>query len=292
MQRTSRCLVLGLVLGLGMTSAPGHAADAGIFTLVEGAARVLREAKWYKLAPGARIQEGDIVDAGDKAQVQIELAKGGALNLVGPATLFAAAIPFRNDKFTGTPEFALPRGWLKIVAKTADAGVRVRAPGAVLNLQDGIAVLHIEPNSMEMFVEAGALRVTETGAGGKEGAAHDAKAGEYWARSADRPFATEHRAPPPFVAAMPRHFIDPLPGIAVKYEGARVQLVAEQDVTYAEAAPWLLGPYRRSFLRRFGPRLQDREFRSAVEANIARYPEWDRVLHPEKYLPKSPVPTN
>ena len=286
MKTTSLCLVLWL----SVTAAPGYAADGGIFTIVEGSARVLRDTKWYALAPGARFQEADIIDAAEKAQVQIELMKGGTLNLVGPATLFAAAIPLRNDQLTGALEFALPRGWLKLATKATDAGVRVRSSVAVLNLQDSIVVMHIEPNSMEIFVESGAVRITESGAGGKDGAAYDAKAGEYWARSADRPISTERRAPPPFVAAMPHHLIDPLPNISAKYKEARVQLVLDRDITYAEAAPWLNGPYRKNFLKRFGPKLQDREFRGAVEANIAHYPEWDRVLHPEKYLPKPPAP--
>ena len=65
--------------------------------------------------------------------------------------------------------------------------------------------------------------------------------------------------------------------------------MAEQEVTYAEAEPWLAGPYRRIVPEAFQPRLKDREFRAAVEAHIARYPEWDRILHPEKYLPKAPA---
>jgi hypothetical protein len=286
MKTASFCLVLWLYL----MAAPGFAADGGTFTIVEGSSRVLRDTKWYKLVAGARFQEGDIIDAAEKAQVQVELTKGGILNLVGPATLFAAALPMRNDQLTGALEFALPRGWLKLSAKTTDTGVRLRSSVAVLNLQDGVVVMHNEPNSMETFVESGAMKITESGTGGKDGATHDAKAGEYWARAADRPLSTERRAPPPFVAAMPRHLIDPLPSIAARYKDVRVQLVLDRDITYAEAAPWLNGPYRKSFLKRFGPRLQDREFRGAVEANIAHYPEWDRVLHPEKYLPKSPAP--
>ena len=33
---------------------------------------------------------------------------------------------------------------------------------------------------------------------------------------------------------------------------------------------------------------QDPAFRKAAEANISRYPMWDRILHPEKYQPKKP----
>jgi len=135
------------------------------------------------------------------------------------------------------------------------------------------------------------MKLSELAPNGKEGPQHDAKAGEYWARSGDKPFVTERHAPQAYVAAMPRHFIDPLPNFSARYKGARVQLVVDHEVSYAEAAPWLQGPYRKTFLKRFQPRLQDREFRTAVDANISRYPEWDRILHPEKYLPKTPPPT-
>jgi len=71
MKTTSLCLVLWLCLAAAL----GYAADAGIFTIVEGGARVLRDTKWYTLAPGARFEEGDIIDDDAKAQVQIELTE-------------------------------------------------------------------------------------------------------------------------------------------------------------------------------------------------------------------------
>jgi len=286
MKTTSLCLASWLCL----SAIPGFAADDGIFTIVEGTARVLRDTKWYKLAVGARFQEGDLIEANEKAQVQIELAKGGLLNLVGPATVFAAPVPLRNDTLMGAIEFVLPRGWLKLAVNAADAGARVRASVASVVLRGGVVVIHAEASAFEAFVESGEMKLSEAGPGAKDGVPRDAKAGEYWARAADRPFTTERRAPPAFVAAMPRHLIDPLPTLAAKYKGARVQLVVDRDITYAEAAPWATGPYRKMFVRRFQPRLQDREFRNAVDANIAHYPEWDRILHPEKYLPKTPPP--
>ena len=66
-------------------------------------------------------------------------------------------------------------------------------------------------------------------------------------------------------------------------------LAVDREITLAEADPWLAGPYRRAFARRLGGRLADPAFRKAVEANIAAYPDFDRVLHPEKY-PASTTP--
>ena len=126
--------IAGWLLGacLAMTALPAAAADVGIVTIVEGSARVLRGAVWYKLLPGAVFQDGDIIDAGDRTQVQVEQLTGGALNIVGPASLYAA-IPVRGDKVEGPMEFALDRGWLKIVA-TAPADGRRASSGCVLTV--------------------------------------------------------------------------------------------------------------------------------------------------------------
>ena len=47
----------------------------GIYTVVDGDVRVLRGTLWYRLEPGARAENGDVVDAGEHAQVQLELSR-------------------------------------------------------------------------------------------------------------------------------------------------------------------------------------------------------------------------
>jgi hypothetical protein len=279
------CLTIWLVLPV----APVHGADAGTVTIVEGRARLLRDTTWYKLAPGAHIREADIVEALGTAQVQVELSAGGSLNLGGPATVYAAALPFAGDKPSGALEFALAAGWLKLVANAPPAGIRVHSGPLAVVAIDAIVVLRAQSDTIELFVESGAAKLIEAGPAGKGVAPIEARAGEYWAQTGDRPPRSEHRAPPAFVAAMPRQLLDPLPVLAARFKAAKVQLVAEQDISYAEAEPWLAGPYRKAFLKRLVPRLRDREFRAAVEAHIARYPEWDPILHPEKYQPKVPA---
>jgi hypothetical protein len=260
------------------------AADVGVVTIAEGPARVLRGTVWYMLAPGAPFQEGDVIDAGERSQVQVELASGGTLNLVGPAALFAASIPLRNDKQEVPMEFALDKGWLKLVSP-AGAGMRIRTPSAMVSAADATIVTHQDGKLFELFVESGSARIADTTRAGRDGAVHDAKSGEYWSREADKPFVTERRAPPKFVAAMPRHLIDRLANLAPRFKGKRTPLAVDREITLAEADPWLTGPYRRAFARRLGGRLADPTFRKAVEANIAAYPDFDRILHPEKYPP-------
>jgi hypothetical protein len=106
------------------------------------------------------------------------------------------------------------------------------------------------------------------------------KAGEFALRASDRPFATAGAAPLKFVAAMPRHFRDPLPARAAQYAVVRVQPTADRPISYAEAEPWLASPYRKMFLRRLQPRLSDPEFRTAAMAKPQAYPEWQSALAP------------
>ena len=278
--------IYGVCFGFGLLvlALQAFAADVGVVTIAEGPARVLRGTVWYMLGPGAPFQEGDVIDAGDRAQVQVELVGGSTLNLVGPAALFAVSIPLRNDKQEGTMEFALDRGWLKVMSP-AGAGMRIRTPSAMVTVADATIVAHQDGKLFEMFVESGSARIADTSRTGRDGAVHDAKSGEYWLREADKPFVTERRAPAKFVAAMPRHLIERLASLAAKFKGKRTSLSVDREITLAEADPWLAGPYRRTFARRLSGRLADPTFRKAVEANIAAYPDFDRILHPEKYPP-------
>src|SRR5882724_13239348 len=100
---------LCLVATLTLAAAPAGAADAGIVTIADGNARVLRGSVWYKLAAGAPFQDGDVVDAGERTTVQIELPAAGTLNLVGPGALYASAVPQAASNRDGG-EFGLDRG--------------------------------------------------------------------------------------------------------------------------------------------------------------------------------------
>ena len=80
--------------------------------------------------------------------------------------------------------------------------------------------------------------------------------------------------------------VDPLPSLASRIK-SKPALVADHDITFAEAEPWLAGKDRAVFEKRFVARLRDPVFRKAVAPTVARYPMWDRILNPEKYAPKT-----
>jgi hypothetical protein len=265
-------------LALSLVAASA-AAETGTVTLVEGSARVLHGATWYKLVVGARVEESDIVEASDLAQTQIELAAGSRINLVGAGKIYL--VP--STEKAAPVVASLPMGWLKVASKAP--GTRIRTAPFDLVVGDGVLVVHASGPAVELFVESGTARLVELAANGADGAARDLKSGEYASKSATGTLATGQRAPKLFVDAMPRHFIDALPTLADRIK-SKPTLVLDHEITYAEAEPWLASRDRAVFEKRFASRLRDPSFRSAALPTIARYPSWDRMLNPEKFAPK------
>lgn len=270
-----------------LASALCYGAEVGVVTILDGNARILRGATWYKLVEGARVQDGDLIDAPDRAQVQVELATGPIVNFVGPTSLLAVASGTREGARAAPAEMYLPSGWVKLSAKPPGAALRVRTAAGALSAADAVAVVHASSDALEAFVEAGNAKMLEPGKSGADGAAHDVKSGDFALRAADRPFATAGAPPQSFVAAMPRPFRDALPARAAQYQVVRAQLAADRPISYVEAEPWLTGPYRRMFLKRLQPRLSDPDFRAPVMAKLQAYPEWQAVLAPP---PPEPPP--
>lgn len=272
-----------LPLSLTFLLVAAHAAaDVGTITLVEGSARLLRGTTWFKPVAGTRVEDGDIIDVADRAQAQVEFA-GTVANLAGPGALYFVPATSRSAPLALT----LASGWLKVAA--VPPGLRLRTGSADVAVTGGVMVARIAGPAFDIFIEAGSGKLFETTAAGADGAARDLKRGEYWTRTASGSFTMAPRPPAGFVDGMPRHFADPLPVLAAKNR-SKPELVVDHEITYAEAEPWLAGRDRAMFERRFASRLRDPAFRRAVEPNLARYPSWDRQLHPEKYAPKAVPP--
>jgi len=272
-------LLVALALFAGSAA---RGAEIAVATLVDGNARVLRATTWHKLVPGARLEEGDIVEAGERGQVQLEFAAGSIANLVGPGTLYIVPPPAKPRTPAGAPALLAPGGWLKVAAKAP--GLQVRAASAEVAIVAGAVVLRTDGTTLDIFVESGNARIAALAPSGAEEAARNAKHDEYWSKSATGAFVPSTRPPKAFIDAMPRHYFDSLPSFASRFK-TRATLAADREITYAEAEPWLAGRDRAVFERRFASRLRDPVFRRAVEPDVARYPTWDRRLHPEKYAP-------
>jgi hypothetical protein len=276
-------LILGCLALLSATLC--HAVETGVVTVLDGSARLLRGSTWYKLVEGARVQDGDVLDAAERAQVQLEVATGDVINAAGPASLLLAGIGPRAGKLPGAAEFYLPQGWVKLAAKPPGPPLRLRTPLGVVEGGEAVVVVRASASALEIFVESGTARVNEPGRSG-DSSGLEARSGDFVGRSADRPFTVAGVAPQAFVSALPRHFMSSLPSRAESFRTTRVELAADRPISYAEAEPWLTTPYRGSFIKRLQPRLADPAFRTAVAASGQSYPEWSAALAPAATAPE------
>jgi len=263
-------------------------ADVGTATIVDGKARLLRGTSWYKLSEGAVIRDTDVVEAPEGAQVQLELADGGAVAMAGPGALYAAAVTPRDAKQAASAEFFLTRGWAKLATKPNESRLRLRSPLGTIAVANAVAVVHVVPEGTEVFVESGSAKCVDPGKA--EGAVAETKAGEFCSRAAGKAFSISGRAPSAFVNALPRQFMDPLPTRAAKFKNSTLEPTVDREATLAEIQVWLNGPYRAAFLKRFEPRLADPSFQTAVSGNVKAYPEWNTAAQPAPAPAKTEPP--
>ena len=270
-------------------------ADApAVVTLVEGPAALLRTAGRFALAEGVRIQAGDIVEVPDKGLVQIELA-GGARVSLGPQSRFhvagLAGAGGRGGRETAVSDFYVLQGWSKFALAPKAAPMRVTTPLFGFGSADAVLVLHVESAEASLFVERGALRLAEGFVRATPASPVAVGAGQFYVRRADQRGILQPRPAPGFVAGMPANYRDNLPERLARFKESNVPPRRLAELTYEDAETWLKGPpeLRRPLMQRMRARAQDPEFRKAVIANMRFHPEWDRILFPEKYLPK-PTP--
>ena len=268
-------LSLSLLFVLVLAARAAVAADAGVYAIVDGEARVLRGTTWFDLVAGAGVQEGDVIDVREGGLVQAELARGAIVNVAGPAGLYAAALPA-----SGAAEWIFTRGWAKVLAAPANP-LRLRSPVLDVDLADGVLVAQLEATQAAVFVERGRAKVTLPATRGKATPAGELRDGEFAARNGDRTPTFGDRAPLAFVTVMPRSMRDPLPKMAARFQGKSPALSPGREASLADADAWLAGPARPAFVKRLAPRLKDAEFRAAVLARASNYPEWHRALNPE-----------
>ncbi|HSS70884.1 MAG TPA: hypothetical protein VLQ46_09565, partial [Casimicrobiaceae bacterium] len=151
---------------LSLVSALCYGADAGLITVVDSSVRLLRGATWYKVVEGVRVQDGDVIEGPDRAQVQIEFTSGNSANIFGPASLYVISAAAREGKQSA--DLYMPQGWVKLTAKSPAPQLKLRSPLGAVDAGDAVAVVRVAANSFEVFVESGSARVSETGRAGAD----------------------------------------------------------------------------------------------------------------------------
>jgi hypothetical protein len=256
----------------------------GTVTMTESELRIIRGATVFAGMQGARVNRGDMLETGTHGMTQIEF--GPTVIALGPSSrllLFTHSASGAGSQ----AEFVLLNGWLKGELDPKSGSYQFSTPLLAGVIKQGSLVVHAGADSSEIFLESGSANIGQVARGGSASQLRAAKAGDFFARPAGKNLTTAARPAAAFVESMPMPFRDTLPSRPLK--GRAPELSHGREIEYAQLRPWLLMPtrWRRELVPRFQSRLSDPTFREELAAHVQEYPEWDPVLHPEKYSGKN-----
>jgi hypothetical protein len=275
-------LVVALVL-FAMLPVSAVGQEGGTVTFVESALRVIRGATVYVGAEGVRLRQGDILENGEGGFAELELS-GGTIVVLGPSSRM-----FLFRLGSGA-EIVLLSGWLKGEAGSSGA-YRFSSPLLSASSRSGTVVLRGREEIAEIFVESGSANVSAMSPDGNWGHPVSVSAGQFCTRQRGKNVAINPRPAATFLDEVPRAFRDTLPSRLARFSDKKpLELRRDHEASFGEIQGWLtMAPrWRTGFVDRFQSRLKDTAFREALDKHLDALPEWDPVLHPEKYAPKTP----
>lgn len=277
-----------LTAGALAASAPAVAEPPAIVGILQGSAVLVRQSARFALAEGAALADGDIVETPPAAFAQLEFDDGTIVG-VGEATRLILKPRLTGLKMPAPPRLYLLEGWLKVNAKPdATAEFSVLSPVFDVNAKASTVVLRLQPKTYAVFAERGATRLSQ-----RDGARANLtlKQGDFAAPVAEK-LGVQPRLPPEFAKDLPRPFRDPLPARAALFAKRQITLQSLGTISYADVTAWLHSEpgVRLALSRQWQSRASDRAFRSELAANLSAHMEWERVLYPERFLPKKPKP--
>jgi len=276
-----------VMLALSLPALCAAAPALGVFTIVEGEAVVIRDSARFAVAEGLQFQADDIVHTGDNAQiVRMELAQGAVVDL-GPGTRLLLKPRFAPPGDRPTQAYLL-QGWVKLTAAAAHK-MGFSSPRMDVTELAGVAVARASEDLTFLFVESGTAKLVERGG---QPRAHQLAGGAAYERRGAEEGAVMSRPAADVVKTMPRAFADTLPLRARRFQDTQVVPTSPVEVGYDDVAAWINTEraLRPAFVQRWTAKARDPRFRSALIADLRNHPEWDRVLFPEKYLPKPKPP--
>jgi hypothetical protein len=291
LRRFGRWLVVP-VFGIGALLPLQDAAAQAVATIgiLQGGVTLIRQSTRYTLAEGATLADGDIVETPAGAFAQIEFGDGTIIG-VGESSRLLVSPRLGGTKTTVAPRLYLIEGWLKVRLPKPEMRFGIVTPQFEIDPRGAALVTRVQPKGLAVFAEAGAAQVVQ-----RDGARASLalKSGEFalQAAGADK-VVVSNRIEPTFLQQMPKMFREPLPPRAAQFAKRNVSPQAQGPVSYPDVSAWLHteGALRLGLSRQWRGRAADKQFRADVAANLSAHTEWERVLYPERFLPKKPVPT-
>jgi len=284
-----RCIIaIALLAGAPGVQAASAAHPSGVVTILQGRASVIRALSMFDAAEGMRLQADDLVRTDKDTFLRIEYEDQTSIE-VGPGTQLQLNHPAARKK-SNRPALYLLEGWLKLAGGKSDAAAKPAFASVGMDVVDatGVVVMHADHATRQIFTEQGTARWLDHDAHGAEPV--NLKQGEFLVAAQDHPPSVEPRPSADFMEELPRPYRDTLP---FRYNLFREHAVAPKSpvpFTYADVEVWLNAEpsVRRQFVTLWRRKADNPAFRAALDHDLQKHPEWDPILHPEKYEPPAP----
>jgi hypothetical protein len=259
-----------------LVSAIAHSQEVGTLTLLENTPlHVIRGISMLQGVEGMKLRPGDILETGPAATAQAQLEfSGGAVVELGPSSQL-----YILSQTGSTADLVLLSGWLK--GETTSGSYRYSSPLVSATTKGGNVLLHATSDASDAFVEHGTASVSGGGA-----AIPSSPDKIFFTHKAGKPLAPAERPSKDFIGGMPISFRDALPSRLAAFAARKPAVPkSDHDVTYADVEHWLMLPpaWRRGFVARFKPRLQDNAFHQAIAEHLKALPDWEPALHPDDH---------
>jgi hypothetical protein len=293
---TLKCAIAVALLGAGQfagAAAPTgnvpSAKQVGIITILQGRATVIRGLAQFDALEGVRLLPNDLVRTDESTFLRLEYADQTWLEL-GSQTLLQLQHPAQKKPST-QPGLYLLEGWLKLECRS-NPSASCSLSSKDMDVADlaGTVILRATGADLAVFAEQGTARSRNRGMRGATPL--NLNAGDFVTVSGGRPAIVQARPSPDFLAALPRAYLDTLPYRYSLFEARAATPPNQRAFSYADVEPWINaeGPVRRQFVVLWRRKAVEPAFRESLDRDLARHPEWDRTLHPEKYEISEPAP--
>jgi hypothetical protein len=237
-----------------------------------------------------RLIAGDLLRTQPNSLLGVEYPDECWLQL-GPDTLLQLSHP-AEKKRGNRPGLYLLQGWLKLGCKAgSDADGSLASGDVDLVGLSGAIVVRASGESHAIFAEQGTARVIRRRT--REAAPIALNRGDFLFVVPDRAPAVLARPTADFIEELPRAYRDTLPARYSMFVSRAVDPKEQRTFSYADVESWLNAEasIRRQFVGLWRRKVNDPAFRGPLDRDLAMHPEWDRILHPEKYEEEASAPT-
>jgi hypothetical protein len=297
--RAVRCIVVACLVLLALVGAPRAVEAAapkanatpvnriGIVTILEGKATVIRGLSQFDAAEGVRLLPGDLVRTEPKSLMRVEYVDECSLE-AGPQTQLQLFHP-ADKRRASRPALYLMEGWLKLACKTGSDAAFATKDVDVVGISR-VIVVHATGDRRAIFAEQGTAKVIRRQK--SDSTSVTLNPGDFLVVQPGEAADVQPRPAAQFMESLPRAYRDTLPSRYSVYVTRVTEPQNPRGFVYSDVEPWVNGEtlIRRQFVGLWIRKANDPAFRGALDRDLAMHPEWDRILHPEKYEVEETTP--